>query len=166
VCITEDDGKEMEAVVFDTQKIAEAIRTVCEAFERIMEPVREAMKTFTEALSAIAERMSDAVRYYMQGFSEDMRNVARRLIRLLANWMVSAGRYVVRVVRSYDLKPPVRFAALICVLVKSHSAAYLVHICAAREGHLLRCQDRGSSDSVSDDDTNSVFLFTTFVAVT
>ena len=149
----------MEAVVFDTQKIADAIRSICETFERIMEPVREAMQTISEAISAIAERMSEAVHYNMQGFSEDMRTVARRLVRLLANWLTAAGRHVVRVLlRSYDSKAPARYAALVCVLVKSHSAAYLAHICAAREGHLLRCQDRGSSDSVSDDDNNSIFL--------
>ena len=161
MCITVDTGNEMEVVDFDYQKIAEAIRTACEVFERILEPIRETMQNITEAISAIAVKISDVMQYY----SEDMRIVAQNLARILTSWLTTTCHCVVCVFVSFDPKSPFRYAALICILVKSHSAAYLEHVCASRKGHLLRCQDRGSSDSVSDDDNNSTNTFTiTFAA--
>ncbi len=154
----------MEAVELDYRKIAEAVRKALDALEQVLKPMREAMNSIAESLSATAEKVSAVMRCCIPGISKDMRIVAQKLVRLLSHWLISAGNAIIRTVIDYDPDASSRFAALICVLVKSHSAAYLGHMCAVRKGRLLRCRDRGSSDSASDDDYNSTSFTTSFAA--
>ena len=157
-------GNEKEAVVFDYRKIAEAVRKALDAFEQILEPVREAVQSISDAAIIAAENYSAIMRRCVPGVSESIRIVAQKLARLVAIWIVGAGNSVVQISSDYDPSASDRLAALICVLVKSHSAAYLGHVCAVRKGRLLRCRDRGSSDSASDNDTNSKSFISSFAA--
>lgn len=157
-------GNEGEAIELDCRMIANAVRKAMDAYKQILKPVKEAVQIITDAAITAAKNYSAIMRRCIPGVSESMRITAQKLARLLSYWFVATGKSVIRIVSDYDRDASTRLAAMICVLVKSHSAAYLGHVCVIRKGHLLRCRDRGSSDSASDDDANSTFYIFSFAA--
>ena len=137
-----------EVLTFDCSKIAAAI---AKAFESIQPVMEEAVQNISSALTAFAETMEEYTRPLMESIERASYRFIRHFLRILMQCIYSVRDWVI-VVITYDPKSAIYYASIICVTVKSLTQVYLEHVSVSRRCHLLRRQDRGSTESVSDND--------------
>ncbi len=137
-----------EGLTFDCSKIAAAI---AKAFESIQPVMEEAVQNISSALTAFAETMEEYTRPLMESIERASYRFIRHFLRILMQCIYNVRDWVI-VVITYDPKSAIYYASIICVTVKSLTLVYLEHVSVSRRCHLLRRQDRGSTESVSDND--------------
>ena len=145
-----DAGKEV--VTFDCSKIAAAITRAFESIQPVME---EAVQNISSALTAFAVIMEEYTKPLMESINRASHTLIRHFLRMLMQCISSVHDWFV-VVITYDPKNAIYYASIICVTVKSLTLVYLKHVSVSRRCHLLRRQDRGSTESASDND-NYIF---------
>ena len=146
-----------EVITFDISKIAAAIT---KAFEAIQPVIEEATKNLRDAASAIA----DMVEAYTAPMVSSFRQSAYTLFHSIAHFLAycyNSFRDRILTAVTYDPLAAVYYSAILIARVKTYTLVYLGHAPVSRHSVLLRRQDRGSTDSVSDDDNN----FTSFLTL-
>ncbi len=141
-----------DVFTFDCSKIVAAIT---KAFESLQPTLEEAVQNITQALTGFADILEEYTASVMENFQRASYTVIHHILRVLMQCAWSIRGWVV-VVITYDPKSAIYYAAAICVTVKSLTLEYLEHVSVSRRCHLLRRQDRGSKESVSDND-NYIF---------
>lgn len=145
-----------EEVTFDISKIAAAIT---KAFEAIQPVIEEATRNLREAASAIA----DMVEAYTAPLVSSFRQSAFTLFHSIAHFLTYcyySFRDRILTAVTYDPLAAVYYSAILTARVKTYTLSYLGHVSVSRHSVLLRRQDRGSTDSVSDDDNNFTSVLT------
>ena len=137
-----------EEVVLDLSKIVAAIT---KAFEEILPKIQEAAMKITESMTALIDAMCTCTARIADSVQQTACSVAHGLLHLLMHFYCRARNFVSRVI-PYDPRSVVYYAATVCIIVRTLTLEYIEHTCVSRRRNLFRRQDRGSKDSVSDND--------------
>ena len=139
-----------EEVIFDISKIAAAIT---KAFEAIQPVIEEATRNLTEAVTAIADMVEEYTAPLMSGFRQSAFTLFHSIAQFLTYCYYSVRDRIITAV-TYNPRAAAYYSASLIARVKVYTLTYLGHAPVPRHSVLLRRQDRGSTDSVSDDDNN------------
>ena len=146
-----------EEVTFDISKIVAAIT---KALETIQPVIEEATRNLTEAASAIADMVEAYTAPLVSSFRQSAYTLFHSIAHFLAYCYNSFRDRIITAV-TYDPLAAIYYSAILTARVKTYTLTYLGHAPVSRHSVLLRRQDRGSTDSVSDDDNN----FTSFLTL-
>ena len=145
-----------EGVLLDFYEIVLAIKEAIDSTMPILEEnaqkEKSAITVFTGTLGEYSIRRAD-------GFCQDGITIFHRLAHFILHCIYNAGKYFISII-SFTPRYAATYSNRLIAIVKILTMTFLEHTSVSRRITTLRRQDRGSTESVSDDDDNITFFIT------